>query len=397
MGSFGPIDTSLLLIDTSAGRGAGQPASLKAGAFVSLTVLERLSSRPGDLAGTNGYLVRAGSRVLEVRAARLAGTVLEPGTKLRAKVESNASGGLALRLLPASKGSLAGPVARNLPRDPGDRQAATFAAAGLPNDSASRTALAALLGESARPDPRALARVRRAALRDSGEGGLADMAAKMEAKGIRADADAVDELIVLSDARSGGEGGGDSAGSGGSGSGGDSARGERELPVPAVDLSRGFRAEFDEDDLPRALGDFIRCLASRSDSGSGKLALFNHLRGKEGSWVILPFRFALDEVDFSGSFRIQLPYLRGGQGRFEAFFSASRGLESEDWSFFVSFGGAHPSSLRLVKPKSAKLSADRIEAFAAELAVISCSLQVSERELPGSSALGRRGGFDFDA
>jgi hypothetical protein len=335
--------------------------------------------------------------------------------KLRAKVEADASGSLALRLIASTKGGQAGPTGspagaetamRNLGRDPGDRRAAIIAAAGLPNDQASRVALAAILSETLAPEPRVLSRVRRAALRDSGEGGLADLAAKMEAKGLRADADALDELIALSDARSDGDSGGDGAGAEGSDArsgqeGGDRHRGDPGVTpgvtVTPIDLSRDFRAELDEENLPRALGAFIRGLASRSDSGGGKLALFNHLRGKEGSWVILPFRFALDEVDFSGSFRIQLPYLRGGQGRFEAVFSASRGLESEDWSFFASFGGAHPSSLRLVKPTSAKIPADRIEAFAAELAVLSCGLTVSESEASGASSAGRRGGFDFDA
>lgn len=411
MGSLGPIDQSLLLIDTSAGRGAGRPASLQAGAFVSITVLERLGPRPGDPTGARAYLVQAGNQVFEARTALLAGTELGPGMKLRAKVEADASGSLALRLLASPKGGQASPAGSpagaesamgKLGRDPGDRRAAILAAAGLPNDQASRVALAAILSESLAPESRLLSRVRRAALRDSGEGGLADMAAKMEAKGLRADAEALDELIALSDARSDGGSGGDEAGAEGSDArsgqeGGDGSRGDSEVTVTLMDLSRDFRAELDEENVPRALGAFIRGLASRSDSGGGKLALFNHLRGKEGSWVVLPFRFALDEVDFSGSFRIQLPYLRGGQGRFEAVFSASRGLESEDWSFFASFGGAHPSSLRLVKPASAKIPADRIEAFAAELAVLSCSLNVSESEASGASGAGRRGGFDFDA
>jgi hypothetical protein len=226
----------------------------------------------------------------------------------------------------------------------------------------------------------------------------------MEAKGLPADADALDELFALSDARSGGgggSGGGDREGEK-KGDSSDKPLGSEQLNTiaPPFDLDRDFQAEISEDNLTGVLGVFLRGLASRADEEGGKLALFNQLRGKEGSWVILPFRFALDEVDFSGSFRIQLPHLRGGQGRFEADFSASRGLKSEDWSFFASFGGARPPSLRLVTPSSGKLLAKRAKAFAAELDLLRCGLQVSTRETEGGanrSALGSHGGFDLDA
>jgi hypothetical protein len=396
MGAQSPINASLRLLDPSAGRGDGQQASLKAGAFVSLVVKERLGPSPGFPAGTILYKVSVGGHLLKASSA----LNLEPGTTLRAKVDQ-AGNGLVLRLADAaSRAAL-------------DRQGATLAASGLPNDQAARSALVALLRESVAPDPKALSRVRRAALRDSEDGSLTDLAAKMEAKGLGADAEALDELSALTDARLGGRGasGGASGGAGGEGQGesGDREGGQAENALetnpakewdPGIDLERDFLAEVDEVNLPRALAELIRGLATRSGETGEKLALFNHLRGKEGSWVILPFRFALDEVDFSGSFRLELPYLRGGQGRFEAYFSASRGSESEEWSFFASFGGARPTSLRLVTPSSCKIPAGKIQAFAAELAALSCSLRVSDRETGEGvdpSASGRRGGFDFDA
>jgi hypothetical protein len=150
-----------------------------------------------------------------------------------------------------------------------------------------------------------------------------------------------------------------------------------------------------EGELPSYLAGLVRAICSRSGGGSDPLALFNHLRGPEGSWVIVPFRFSLDAVDFAGSFRIQLPYVRGGQGRFEAFFSASRDHSAEDWSFIIGFGGGRAPSLRIDPPRGGaaeSLARSGTDRLAAELAAYSCSVRMGAR---GGDRVA--GGFDLDA
>jgi hypothetical protein len=242
--------------------------------------------------------------------------------------------------------------------------------------------------------------VRRAALREAAEGGeWTDLAAKMEAKGIPAEGPALEGLGFFSDGGHGaddGGGAGDRKGRKGT---------ELEETEPTLeeqgdleledDFSRDFPLELSESELPSVLGALLRGLVIRS-GGSGPLTLFNHLRGPQGSWVFVPFRFALDAVDFSGSFRIQLPYVLGGYGLFEASFSASRGSASEDWSFFLDFGGGRASTLRIERPEGGKggLVGSLFDEFAAELAALSCSVRVSTR---GASEVARDEGLDLNA
>jgi hypothetical protein len=325
--------------------------------------------------------------------------LLEPGTLLKARVE-RAGDALLLRI--ASKGGRDGMISRDLaPGGAEARAASVFSAAGLPNDAAARVALAALLREGLAPEARALARVRRAALRDAESGGEeADLAAKMEAKGMPSEDAALDEILAFLDGRGGGEKGG--------GEKGTEPESERHPPVELDlrlpedgDLEKDFRVEVPEGGLPRFLGALIRMMSSRIGGECDSLSLFNQLRGPEGSWIFVPFRFDLDAVDFAGSFRIQLPYVRGGQGRFEAFFSASRGSSSEDWSFFVSFGGGRAPSLRLEASGGAADSRarSRLDELAAELAGYSCSVHLGTRDGDRSIGLSGAGalGFDIDA
>jgi hypothetical protein len=251
------------------------------------------------------------------------------------------------------------------------------------------------------PEARSLARVRRAALRDGESGSEAtDIAAKMEAKGMIAEDEAIDGILSFMGSRGGG---GRGRGEGqGEGRGDKGARLPREegpspghAPPEAVDPDNDFRADVPEGELPRFLADLLRSIASRSGGGCDPLSLFNHLRGPEGSWVIVPFRFDLDAVDFAGSFRIQLPYVRGGQGRFEAFFSASRGSSSEDWSFFIGFGGGRAPSLRIEAPRGGaaeSLARSGLDTLAAELAAYSCSVRLGDRGGDHGA-----GGLDLDA
>jgi hypothetical protein len=272
----------------------------------------------------------------------------------------------------------------------------------LPNDQAARSALAALLREGMAPEARSLARVRRAALRDGESGGEGtDLAAKMEAKGMSAEEAALSDILSFMNGRGGG------------GRSRDDGRGEegREAapealspeeiapkalaPSEAVDQDKDFLVEVPEDELSTVLAGLFRAIVSRAGGSCDSLSLFNHLRGPEGSWVIVPFRFELDAVDFAGSFRILLPYVRGGQGRFEAFFSASRGPSSEDWSFFAGFGGGRAPSLRIDPPRGGAIGSrarSGLAALADELAAFSCSVRLGDRGVDHGS-----GGLDLDA
>jgi hypothetical protein len=365
----GAVGPSLTLVDASQGAGRGE--SLKTGALV--FVLVRENPEPGL------YRVAIGSTLLTAASA----TRLEIGSLLKARVERS-GGRVALRLeTPAQPAKPGGQIARE--SIAGDSLAALLRSAALPNDSASRLALAALLREGLAPGGAALSRMRRAALKEAAEGGaFTELAARMEAKGLPAETDALTRLAGLT--------------------GGGAEGGARER--------RGFAGaqsmEVDEEELPRVLGALLRRLATRTAAGEAGdgisgglaqgfalpaaeiLALFNQLRGPEGSWVIVPFRFALDEVDFSGSFRILLPYLRTGQGIFEARFTASRGERSEEWSFLLGFGGGRASSLRVLAPADKALGAAS-ETLAA--AISPCSLRVAVR---GQEAEGDQdaGGID---
>jgi hypothetical protein len=344
--------------------------SLKAGALVSVLVRERL--------GPELYRVSIGPRLLTASSA----TLLEPGTLLKARVE-RAGDSLILRI-----GSGDGLVKNRTEALP-----SAISPSSMPNDAAAQAAAAALLREGVAPEPRSLSRVRRALLREAAEGGeLGDLAARMEAKGLAAETTALDGLersYAFAEPREGFGGSGGEApaeGRDGEGRGGSG-------PPPL---------ELQEAELPRVLADLIRSLLTRTSGGtqsasSLSLALFNHLRGPQGSWVIVPFHFALDAIDFAGSFRIQLPYVRAGQGLFDARFSASRGPSSEDWSFFLNFGGGQVTSLRIQAPKG-KIgrSSKRFAELADGLSSLACSLRFSD-EIEGERAGARGSRLDLDA
>jgi hypothetical protein len=373
----GPLNPSLRLVDAGADRGVGPRAGLKVGAFVTVEVRERLG---GEL-----FRVAIGARLVTASSA----FPLEPGSTLRARVERSGEG-LALRIVARESGAA---IARD------GAVAALAASAGLPNDPSTRVAAAALLREGIAPEARALARVRRAALRDSESGGEAsDLAARMEAKGMPAEEGALGEILALLEGR------------GGEGRGGSEKRREPEEgggPPEDQALESGNWGELGEDlsfevpeeEFPRRLAQLFRAMVARSGGGCDSLSLFNHLRGPEGSWLIVPFHFDADEVAFTGAFRIQLPYVRGGQGRFEAFFKASRGPRAEDWSFFVNFGGRQPPSLRIETPKEGAAGSAarvRLDELARSLAAHSCSVLAGDRGSERVVGSGRSG-FDLDA
>jgi hypothetical protein len=377
MRNIGPNEASLRILDGSAGAGRGE--SLKAGAFVSAQIRERL--------GPGLFSIAIGGRLFVASSAK----PLEPGSILKARIERQ-GGEIILR---ASAGGFSPAEARVLSRV---SAAALFSDAGLPADAASFSALAALLREGVAPESRALGRVRRAALLDSGD--RTELAARMEAKGIPAEGDALEGLLreysgVQSEGRRGATGGRDF---------GDRGEADRERLHEGGefdDLGRDIERIVPEPELRRVLAALLRDLATRSGAGSPggegeSLALFNHLRGPEGSWVIVPFRFALDAVDFAGSFRIQLPYARGGAGFLEARFSASRGAFREEWAVDLGFGGGRASVLRIKPPEGREscLAGSAFDALGAELAALSCSVRGALRDEEGETG---RGGLDLDA
>jgi hypothetical protein len=365
---FGPTD-------------AGRSDSLKPGALVSIKIVERI--------GPELYRVAVGPRLLAAASAGLGVGALGPGTILKARVER--SGDTILLRLAA--------------RDSRESVAAVLSASNQPNDAAARAAVAALLREGIAPDAQALSRVRRAALRQAAAGGeRTDLAAKLEAKGIPAEEATIDRLAqACASASSGGDG----ASTGGRGEGDRKKDGEKEkwrkyeagTELPEHFLSRMVL----EPDLPSVLGDLLRNFAIRTGSGDearASLALFNHMRGPEGSWVIVPFRFTLGRVDFAGNLRIKLPYVQGGPGRFDARFSASQGDIIHEWLCFLEFGGGREASLRIVPPSgdAGREAWARLNLFSSELASIPCAVKVQSVEAFASETEGLGiAGFDVDA
>jgi hypothetical protein len=224
----------------------------------------------------------------------------------------------------------------------------------------------------------------------------------MEAKGVPAEGDALESLLrecsgIPSEGRRGATGGKDF------GARGEADREQLQDGGEFGDLGRDMERMVPEPELRQVLAALLRALATRSGAGVGSpgregesLALFNHLRGPEGSWVIVPFRFALDAVDFAGSFRIQLPYVRGGAGLLEARFSATRGAIREEWAVDLGFGGGRASALRIKAPEGREryLAGSEFDALITDLAALDCSVRGAFREEEGETG---RGGLDLDA
>ncbi len=386
-----PTDASLLVRD--ARNGAGPGGSLRAGAFVSVEVRERL--------GPSLYRITVGSRSLVASSEAL----LQPGVLVRAKVERSGDA-LILRLVDAGKGS----------REALD---AALLKAGLPRDDAGRAALTALLAAGVSPDAAALGRVRRAALRSAAgrdEAGLVELAARMEAKLMPADDEALSALARAGDGREGG-GSGPGADGGGSrpdpgadgGSRGEDGRGDADSRLEGgLDLDRDLALSIPAAELPKTLGLFLKALATRvapSPAGraaadrlsdADRLGVFNHAKGGDGGWIIMPFSFALDSVAFKGGLRVQLPRIPGGRGRIELRFDAESGSDARAWCAALAYGGGAGATLRMSAPDGAggRRYRSRFESFARELAAVGCAAFAGG---PDDEAPSRRGGVDVDA
>lgn len=352
---------SFIVRDAAVGAGhdLGLRAGLRAGAVVFVEVLERL--------GPSLYKISVGSRYLTASSQAF----LEPGALVRARVERSAEG-FVLRLLDA----------RTSTRDALD---AVILKLGLPGDEASRRALAALLGAGISPDAAALSRVRRAALRAAArdeDAGRVELAARMEAKGMAADEERLDALAVLGDGRGGSEQRGDSSR--------EQDGFERRSGTPSPDLQAEFDLEHDFEihlpsaDVPRLLGRFLEAVVRRTEDetdaartrSADALGLFNHLTSEDGGWLLVPFRFALDSVAFSGSLRLQLPYAIGGKGRIDVRFDAVRGETARTWQASLVYGGGARPSLRIAAQRGGdgRRSGELFSAFRNELAALGCAV-----------------------
>lgn len=339
---------------------AGPGAGLRAGVSISVTVIEDL--------GSGLWRVEAGGKQL---TARSEGSLVLGSTFL-AKVEAGPDGeALLLRVLDS----------RPLPASSGpqgfDR---LLQASGIAADPAGRWAAAALLAQGQKALPAVLARVRRASLTDADSSdprtleARSAIAAGLEAKGLAASPEAVDGLLDLAGGRpDAGQGGGqDGPDNGGPGQGGSQGPSE---PPPSPEVELILPAE----DAEKGLSAFLRglCLASGKES---LLGLYNHARAGGRGSILVPFAFSLDSIAFSGSFRIQLPYMDGGPGRIEARFTVQGPEEAEGkpWAFDLGFGGPRPQ-LSLLEAGGGLPGADLAEALGSSLMDLGCGVRLAAR------------------
>jgi hypothetical protein len=213
----------------------------------------------------------------------------------------------------------------------------------------------------------------------------AEAAARLESKGLASSGEAVDALLGLADgSREGAHEGG------GQGSPGSQPPGAGLLPDPDVD-PEGFARE---------LGRFIKklCTAAADDASAGMLGLANHARSRGEDLLEIPFHFSLDRVAFAGSFRILLPYMPSGPGRFDARFIVSREGEEEGargapsgWAFSLRTGGAEGKKLLVLFPPS-RVAERLLPAFRAELERMGCAVKFGGQAGPEPS-----GKIDLDA
>jgi hypothetical protein len=337
---------------------AGTGVPLRAGAFVSLRVL-------ADLGGGD-YRVLAGGQELRARA----GEALVVGSLLRAKVEEAPRGA-------AREGSPAF-LLRILPT-PAEKQAGILATLGLPADAAGRAALAASLAEGLKPEAPRLARLRRAALTggEGEEGERAAIAARLEAKGFEASAEAVEALVDLA-----------RGGAGRGGRGGDGERGPGDSPAGGQSPEIGRATEVglfaEGEELVAALAGLFRELFGRADPRSGLLGLYNHARAGDGE-LLVPFQIELGEIAFKGSFRLHLARIPGGplglEGRFRAYRVDSDDGTGASWGFSLETAGRGRSMLRLSAPDPSSLG--DLEGLRSALLASGCELRLGAGDEDG--------------
>ena len=390
MRTRGPFSGNLIAIGAGLGRSEQQDARrLSAGAVVSLRVL-------ADLGGGR-YRVSAGESFFLAQSA----SPLKTGSVFSARVERSGSS-LVLRPLSGA--------ARRFGQ-------ASISEAGLRLDAgrgtelATKAFLAALLKEGLAPQAESLERLRRIYLRPGldakrgkGEGSEREerlsLAARLEAAGIPAEEATVDAI----QAEAGGFGA-EREGLGQKGNGASNGKPPDASVGGGLDLERDIELQVPEAELPALLGRLIREIAFRSGGEGCLLNLFNHRPGADGNWTYAPFRFELDSIAFEGTLRIKSPRIRGGPGRIEASFSASRRREDgeaaldRNWSFSLDFGAGAAFRLDCIDIAAAESARRKLGELRAALAATSWPLRVrfgqDEADIPASKQEG--GGVDVEA
>ncbi len=256
---------------------------LRSGDFVSVQVLRHLSG--------NRWAVAVAGKVLAAES----GLSLKPGQRLRAVVQA-AGGRIVLRLTEGEDNPVRGLLLRE----------------GIQADAAAERITAALLrtGLTVRPATvkqlrRVLERLRLPPRR------FARVLAILLEKGIDPDSPGVERLVAV---LGGEEGGADS----------ESRR-------------RGRRKR----ESPREVAAALRRQSLRADEGSaGPLPLFNHLRGGEESWMVVPFAML---GGLHGTLRFLWSYAAGAAGKPELrrLVVVVRRPEAEEWTFVLDGARLH--------------------------------------------------------
>jgi hypothetical protein len=125
----------------------------------------------------------------------------------------------------------------------------------------------------------------------------------------------------------------------------------------------GRRREPNLDDK-RAASQIKQDIADRGEEDGNPLQLFNHLKGKSGSWIAVPFRYRLEGKSYHGTLRVLLDNYS---------VKPLRGIldivteKQEKLSFQLTHKGRHIRMAAYAKPKAAKADLDREYRQLAEL------------------------------
>lgn len=286
----------------SQGALSGVQQNLREGDFVFVRVLKNL--------GGGNYLVSfAGGRFAAKSAQNLVA-----GQTFRAQI-SLAGGSVALKIIPgvADQGgenlvkafSVLSPEAREF-----------LAALGLSADGVSAKILQSMMQNGFKIDARFMQKIRRAAQKFKGrEAEAAEAALALEEKGVDSDSAALDQIMDALEGRAGQEG---QAGQNASGdeAGGQGADYQQILGEVKrfFDFAAGICGAVNP-------GDSGASGVALTEQNAGALALFNHLRGGDGSaqkekkgWLLFPFEYQINSdknspvEEGNGALRLYLDY-----------------------------------------------------------------------------------------
>lgn len=286
----------------SQGALSGVQQNLREGDFVFARVLKNL--------GGGNYLVSfAGGRFAAKSAQNLVA-----GQTFRAQI-SLAGGSVALKIIPgvADQGgenlvkafSVLSPEAREF-----------LAALGLSADGVSAKILQSMMQNGFKIDARFMQKIRRAAQKFKGrEAEAAEAALALEEKGVDCDSAALDQIMDALEGRAGQEG---QAGQNASGDEAGGQGADYQQILGEVKRFFDFAAGIGGAVNP---GDSGASGVALTEQNAGALALFNHLRGGDGSaqkekkgWLLFPFEYQINSdknspvEEGNGALRLYLDY-----------------------------------------------------------------------------------------